>query len=980
MAETSFSVFLCHNSLDKPSVEIIGRRLMERGIKPWLDRWNLTPGEPWVQEIEHAMGSCSAVAVFFGPASGGRFQRSEEDLAIADRLRVIPVLLPGAVKGDEHSFLKTRTWVEFPTVDDDEALRVLICGIENKPPGPPPIDGLAPRVDCPYPGLASFGVAQANYFFGRKELTASLIERIRGMLSRPDAVRLLGLVGGSGSGKSSLARAGVLYALRHDLGIAGSSEWPVLDLTPGGDPAKSLALKLIEFEGGPAGAVRLIATVDSVQGHKDLLDSAAGMALKDAPKKRLIVLVDQFEEVFSSGADLKTRNAFIDNLICAATTRGGQIVVLLTLRSDFYGNCAEHAELAAILPGNHRIVTALAEKELRDAIVLPAQQVGCDVEPSLVNLLLKQSENQPGSLPTLQFVLFKMWQAKKGRELTMTDYLRIGQLDGALDQHAEEIYGALNKEQQEICRNVMRRLATPWGDDRFTRKRLRMDALLPHSGAPAAVKAVEEVIGRLAGPDARLLVISVPDPAEKKAYVEVAHEALIGSWQRFKTWLNDDREFLLWKERLRVSLADWVRYQRDKKCLLHEPVLAEAVQRRKQRESDLDDDEKEFIRNSVTEKRRHAIVFGIEVAVAVLVISGAIAWFTRQMREQRAITASRSFIATNPWCAVAAALYADERMKSAQSQAVLEEAVQAAGSPALELGGPVYDVRFSPKGEYVATASEDKTAILWSAAQHTALRRIELPGRVLAVAFSGDGTRVAAGDGDGDIEIRHLPDFGRVSLTKQEDGVSAIAFNNDGGVLVTGSIGGKIRFSPKGTTPPDAPGAAVASIVWSPDGRHFATGAADGKVKIRATDGTVRTTLEHAPGTADVVGFRESGKTLLTVELRGKLRSWSVLDGKELPGPEQAGSVIAAALSGDGKVLATARSDGSLTVGAIRITRRDETVTKLALNTDGSRLAVASDAGKVRVYELARKTLVEVGRRKLAEAKPEKLNECPEYR
>jgi hypothetical protein len=227
--EARYDVFLSHNSTDKPAVEALARRLVQAGVQPWLDTWNLIPGEPFQEAIEEALDRCATCTIFVGPSGTGPWQNEEMRAAIQRRVeerragerpfRVIPVLLPGAERGERSrlpSFLVATTWVEFRrTLDDEEPFHRLVCGIRGLAPGPAPGEA-AYEGECPYRGLRFFDMQHAPFFFGREALTEWLLNELRG------DNRFLAIVGPSGSGKSSLARAGLVAALERTRSRRGS--------------------------------------------------------------------------------------------------------------------------------------------------------------------------------------------------------------------------------------------------------------------------------------------------------------------------------------------------------------------------------------------------------------------------------------------------------------------------------------------------------------------------------------------------------------------------------------------------------------------------------------------------------------------------------------------------------------------------------------------------------------------------------------
>ena len=377
-----FDVFLSHNGLDKPAVEELARYLVRHGIHPWLDTWNLVPGEPWQEALEAALVDCATCAVFIGLSGSGPWQNEEMRSAIdrrvaesAGRFRVIPVLLPGAERGDRSrlpTFLSRTTWVEFRrSLDEEDALHRLMAGIRGVTPGPAASD--APYGDtCPYRGLEVFDVEDALFFFGREALTDWLLEALPASPGRLDeANRFLAIIGPSGSGKSSLARAGLVAGLLAGR-CEGSAEWPVVICRPGADPLEGLAMALAQAglcNEAPAALTDLIRTL---RADARALHLTTRLALNRAPhQRRVVVLVDQFEEIFTACHDESLRLAFVNNLLYAANVARGQTLVLVTLRADFYGKCAALPDLAAALSAHQLLVGPMSEHELRLAIERP---------------------------------------------------------------------------------------------------------------------------------------------------------------------------------------------------------------------------------------------------------------------------------------------------------------------------------------------------------------------------------------------------------------------------------------------------------------------------------------------------------------------------------------------------------------------------------------------------------------------------------
>jgi photosystem II stability/assembly factor-like uncharacterized protein/energy-coupling factor transporter ATP-binding protein EcfA2 len=563
---SEYDVFLSHNSADKPAVEELARRLVKAGVQPWLDRWNLIPGEPWQEAIEEALERCATCAVFVGPSGTGPWQNEEMRAAIdrrvresEGRFRVIPVLLPGAERGERSrlpTFLVATTWVEFRrSLDDEDAFHRLVSGVRGVEPGPGPGQAIY-EGECPYRGLQFFDVEHAPFFFGREALTEWLLEELH------SDNHFLAIIGPSGSGKSSLARAGLVAALEQGE-IEGSSKWPIVILRPGPDPLESLAIALSSYTSD------VLALVDQLGRDERRLHITTRVALRDvSPERRLVVLVDQFEEVFTLCHDEKLRQDLINNLLYASGVAGGQTLVLLTMRADFYSKCAAYPALAAALSDHQLLVGPMTEDELRSAIERPAQLAGCEFEPGLVDTLLRDVLDQPGGLPLLQHALLELWEGRQGRRLTFAAYREIGGVGGAIAHRADSIYAGFDVAQRAITRRVMLRLTQPGEGTEDTRRRAPLAELLPAEGGAAEV---EKVIGELA--DARLLTTSKDERGDET--VDVAHEALIQSWPRLRSWIDEDRAILRTHRRLAEAAMEWVRHDQDESYLYRGARLAQ---------------------------------------------------------------------------------------------------------------------------------------------------------------------------------------------------------------------------------------------------------------------------------------------------------------------------------------------------------------------------------------------------------------------
>lgn len=599
--EIRYDVFLSHNSTDREAVEIIARRLREEAqLVPFLDRWHLVPGEPWQEALEEALDVSRTCAVFLGPAGLGTWENEEMRAALDIRAgrpgyRVISVLLPGArfpKQGRLPRFLARLTWVDFrPGLDDARALHELASGIQGVAPGPE--GGTETETVCPFRGLRVFDEEHARFFFGREALIQHSVEQLRDD-------RFLVVVGPSGSGKSSLVRAGLVPQIRSGA-LPASDRWPVVLFKPGPHPLETLAARLVpHLDEGADSLTAWKSLLDVLNKDERGLHRVVQVALASLPDSlRLMLVVDQFEELFTLCQDEEARAGFIANLLYASVIAGGQTVVVVTMRADFFGKCVAYPELAARLAERDVLVGPMSEEEHRRAIEGPAQTVGLHYEKGLVDTILDDLGDEPGTLPLLQHTLLELWERRRGGWLTIDAYREIDGVQGALAQRADEVYAELTPAQQEVARRVLLRLTQPGEGTEDTRRRATLAELLPAEGGAADVEAA---VRKLA--DARLLTTGKDEHGREM--VDVAHEALIRGWPRLQRWIDEDRVALCTHRRFTEASIEWERHSSDESYLYRGARLYEAEQWADAHTSDLNELERGFLDASMALREREA--------------------------------------------------------------------------------------------------------------------------------------------------------------------------------------------------------------------------------------------------------------------------------------------------------------------------------------------------------------------------------------
>ena len=405
----------------------------------------------------------------------------------------------------------------------------------------------------PYKGLRAFQVADADDFFGRDKLTGQLLAHLA---SPGSDGHFLAVVGPSGSGKSSVVKAGLLPALLKGA-LPGSDQWFITEMHPGSRPVNELALALLSISTDPQ--LDLVAQLK--RDEQGLLE-AARTALP-TKESHLLLVIDQFEELFSLVEDETERTHFLELLHSAVTDAQGQVRVVLTLRADFYDRPLMYPDFGKLVEKHTVVVLPLAPEELEQAIQRPTERVGAVLEMDLAAAISADVADQPGALPLLQYALTELFERREGRMLTNQAYQSIGGVLGALGRRAEEVYADLDQDGKAAARQIFLRLVTLGEGAEDTRRRvLRTELESLFSEQPAIINSVIDVFGA-----ARLLSFD-HDPATRSPTVEVSHEALLQEWRRLRAWLDQGRVDIRMGLVLGSAASEWLESGREASFLL----------------------------------------------------------------------------------------------------------------------------------------------------------------------------------------------------------------------------------------------------------------------------------------------------------------------------------------------------------------------------------------------------------------------------
>ena len=726
--------------------------------------------------------------------------------------------------------------------------------------------------------------------------------------------------------------------------------------------------------------------------------------------------VDQFEELFTLCRDETERQAFIDNLMTAASQPDGCVCVVLTLRADFYAQCAPYPALRQALANQQEYIGPMSAADLRRAIEEPARRGGWELEPGLVDVLLKDLGAdslhlaEPGALPLLSHALLETWQRRRGRTLTISGYLATGGVRGAIAETAEVVFqDEFDAHQQGIARSIFLRL-TELGDDEVpaeTRRRATFAELI-HKPEDAA--AVREVLTRLA--DARLIVTD-------QEVAEVAHEALIREWPTLRGWLEESRDGIRLHRHLTLAAEGWLRQGRDPGELYRGARLAQALEWAQSQPDELNAQEREYLEASqalaehevveretqrqreleaahtlaetqsqaATQLRRRALCLSAALILTLGMAAVALFFGVRSRQSaQEALAASRlastrelagaaiNSLEVDPERGILLALQAISTTRKVDGS-VLPEAEEAlhrallASHLRLVLSGHEYGVltaAYSPDGQRLATISIDGTTKVWDAASGVELFSMPgstEPGDALGsqrLAYSPDGTQLVTGDRDL-VKIWDADTGAEIATFSGHSGeVWAVAFSPDGDRIASAGVDATARIwdAATGETLLILPGheAAIEGLAFSPDGDRLATAGDDGKIKIWDTvSGELLFELVNPAGPFYSVAYSPNGQYLTSGSDDG-IKVWEADTARQvLTIPVVAGNIV---FSPDGSRLAAQTGsvakvwDAQTGREQLTLAGHADWIMSLAFSPDGERLVTTSLDRTARVWDI----------------------------
>ncbi|HEY6315262.1 MAG TPA: AAA family ATPase [Streptosporangiaceae bacterium] len=834
---------------------------------------------------------------------------------------------------------------------------------------------------CPYRGLLPYDQAHAAVFFGRDRLTAELA----GLLAETG---LVVLTGASGAGKTSLLQAGLVPALARGVQVPGSSSWPRVGITPGARPLADLSAGLAQLSGHDPDVVRKsLAEAPGEAQHLvgEIVQAAAGHP------SRLVLIIDQFEQIFAAPDDLE-RASFIDAVCAAAARPAGPrgepaALAVIAVRGDYWDRCAAYPQLARAMQHDQLVIGPMAEADLRRVITGPAAASGLRIEAGLTDAILADlrsaADGAVGALPLLSQAMMLTWEQREGDQLTRRGYEGPGGRAGvarSVEASAEAAYAGLTEDQKTVARDVFRQLTAVGPDRRPTRRAASTADLRAARSEGSRVEAVLEAFAR-----SRLLVLDA-------GQTEIAHDVLLQAWPRLRGWLEEDQASMILHGQLAEDTARWAANGNDSSLLYQGVQLTATRQAVRVWEADPDrypaltPDQAGFLRASgraLTRgawRRRALAGLAVLVVIAALVGAGIAVRNARTTADQqrtadvaqRLAAQSTALDATDPVTASLLAAAAWRLAPTGQARySLLESLAQPVRGVLSAQSGVVTALAYSPDGSRVAAGYQDGAIRLWDLASHHLISETMWGAEPLALAFTsgGRGLRVADATAVGSWNLATRPRITALPLAGVAGG-NAVAFSLDGTTVATGGTDGNVRLWNAATrqeigAPMSSDAQPVDAVALSPDGTLVAAASSDGNVQLWTVATQQEAGAAMVSGTAeiDALAFSPDGKILATGGQDGAARLWNVSTETQAGATMATGDAVGALTFGTGgTTLATAESDDTTELwnvttqtqtGAALTAQGSAGVSSLAFSPSADALATGNSNGTIELWSPA---------------------------
>ncbi len=792
-------------------------------------------------------------------------------------------------------------------------------------------------IKCPYKGLSAFTKDDAHFFFGREKFTKTLVDAVQ---QQP----FVAVIGNSGSGKSSVVFAGLIPKLEEMGG------WKFITFRPTNSPLLQLANALLSLLEPEIDSLECLAKAKRSANNfktgeltlKDVLDVSLQ---KKSPKQRFLIFVDQFEEIYTLSPE-DERKVFIDQLLEVINAerqknRTHDIVLVITLRADFYGHAIDYQPLLEVFQNSaQKLIGVMNQEELQSVIEEPARKVGLTIQDGLTKIILDAVTSNPGELPLLEFCLEQLWEKQRDGQLTIAAYHEMGGVEKALANHAEEFYHKLNEDEQNRLKHIFTQLVR-FGENTDATRRIATREQIGEKNW--------ELVSTLANAEARLVVTG--KDSKQQATIEVIHEALIRGWERLREWMEEDREFRKWQDRLRDEKNSWENSGKDNSALLRGALLVEAEGwLNKRSECIIDQEERKFILAS----RQYQEQEDIERIQDLLTLSQKELQLKQQLSSLVIAIKAGVKLRNIKEPSEESKINVIERLQ--QGNYEISEKNQLIGHK-----GEVSGVAFSTDGSMIASVSDDKTVKLWGLDGKLLMNFEGHDAQVWGVSFSPDGQIIASASDDRTVKLLSLDGTIVGSLEGHTDRVYEVSFSPDGQIIASASADRTVRLWNLDSTPlrtlkghTDR----VYGVSFSPNGQIIASGSFDKTVKLWNLDGTFLRNLEGHTAKVYGVSFSPDGQIIASASADRTVKLWNS-DGtflRNLIGHNN--WVWGVSFSPDGQIITSASFDRTVKLWSLdgellRILEgHTDSVYGVSFSPDGQMIASASFDKTVRLWNL----------------------------
>lgn len=811
----------------------------------------------------------------------------------------------------------------------------------------------APAVSCPYKGLAAYQLEDARFFFGREALIEEIVRRIQ-------LNQVLVVGGPSGSGKSSLIRAGLIPALKAGT-LPGSDTWRFTLFTPGRDPMAELFFQMTRDS--PIGDSRI--SLEAMITHPAM---ARHLSEVNGSQRPQMLFIDQFEELFTL-APAARRDRFISALSAMTDPADSTVRVVIAVRADFYAACAQFPWLAGRITNNQVLVGPMTKSELRRAIVEPARPMGLRLEGGLVDAIIDEAGDETGSLPLVAHALVETWNRRQGNTLTLEGFRAAGGVAGAISQTADAIFNdRFNTLEREATQRLFLRLVTP-GEGTPDTRRVLARTEIENDAVPDVMQRVVESLT-----EARLLTVD-------DSSVQIAHEALLRTWPRLRVWIEASRDDLRTRQRISRAATEWDAEGRDPDLLYRGTPLLSALEWAGGNPEQLGEIERRFLDASTATKARAealaaekksrtrrirrvtiAVLASLALGATLASLAAFFAMGQARLNEKKAELATAE--AQEQF---AAALGVGARgMVDTDPLLALVLAVEAAARAGTQ--PPTYDAR--------ATLLAARK-VLTQAGPFLVGGPIAA-GDALSIALRPDGALLASAQRNGTIELIDSDTKQRIGgpLRGHQGGIRDVDFSPDGRWLASVGSDGALRLW---SIEEELGGAGrrigqttdvIMDVSFSPDGASVATGNGDGAVQLwDVVQGMSlgQPLYKHALG-FNVVEFSPDGHVLIASSHDGTIYGWNLPSREPLFDPitgAHTSHLLKLAYSPAGDRFATASTDGTAKVLEAPSGRivgpafgNGAPIGSVVFNPDGRILIGGNGDGAISLWDVAKQTTI----------------------